>query len=1493
MSGGSKPAAGSTIAARSTPASQASPPAPQLIAPTGSPGINNVVDVVNATAAPFMSAPPAEQGVAGAVAQGLGGVLGVVGAPTQIIDTAFATLTAPIAAMFPAMPAVTLLGMHVGVPHAHSHPPSLIPPAPPVPLPSIGALVGSGSVTVLIGGMPAARAGDIGISVTCGSLAPPFEVFTGSSNVFIGGARAARVLDITKHCNPTSMGPFAIAMGAAGVAAGAAGALATRNIFAAAQAAADAAVLAIKLLCGKDPGLPPGMGTLVGPPVPNVLIGGFPCPPVGEMAFGAILKKLQGVARAFKKRSPKRNNANSCKGSEPINLVTGENFVHYLDFASGGLLEWRRHYTTARARQSGPLGHGWRHFYQRSLSVRLHRATFTDWDGDTVEFPRFERGRSETRADGHVLRRLARGHYRVSHREEPVLEFAGDEFATDLPLVRVIGTDSELELTYAGNGQLFGITEHYRATGERREYRARYDSEGHIGQLVELNVTSAAGGRPGDVIRAAYGYLQGMAGGYDLVQITDAMGGVWSNEYDAFHRLTRQTDARGYSYTYQYDALGRCREATGQDGLWWAKMEYFPEKNFTRYTEGEGAVWHLHYKDGVVTKIVDPYGGVRIRELDGEDKLIRDVDSGGRAVFWLYDHHGAHHARLDEYGNLYPPELELADLPSPFERTLPNTALEIGFGELFEPSLTAVAGLAPAILTSVPPEFAGQARAVFRVASGAGPDRLWTRLERDLLGRVTREVDSLGRTREWHYDATGNVVGRLDRDGRYSSLETTSWNLLGKSSDPLGNAMEYEYSRTELVVGVKDPLGNVTRYEYDEKERLVRVSRQGRVRDAYVYDAGDHFIEKRDGAGELLFSNEMHENHRVAVRQLASGGQHRFDYHRDGRPTEASTDEHEIKLVYRDSGPAYSDTRDGLGVEHTRRFRDWTTHVLKRFELQRRQLRGWFELEDCVGRRTRLAYDPSGAVRRWCSNGSVEILKYDAEGRLEAQLVHRRDERLRPSSRCVAYTYSAEGDLLRVDDSQQGTTTHEVDLAHRLIGETTPQGQRLQFYQDPVGNVLSHPGLPRLWMGPGNRIRMTTDEQFQFDARDRLWLRVQRGGAAVRYVYDSFDMLRAIEHVQPDGSSRVVWRAAYDALGRRLWTEFEGRRREFYWDGDRLAAEIFPDGLTRVYQYASRQAWVPLGFVDYRTRQSDPSSGASYHVFSNQVGMPLWIEDERGAAVWSAKRLDPYGFVEAAPAQVEYNLRWPGHYFDPETQLQYNRYRYYDPKLARYLQSDPVGYEGSPRNLYAYCPNPLVQVDLLGLDHPEQTSKSRRKSGENDGQEGTPRRTERAANATEISPVTGKKVKGAAKVVEHSVDGEVVARYYVDSKGRTIRAEGMLDPPAKYKKEGVSHIRPDGFKSGRDHRGHLIPERSVAQQKAVNVPENVIAEHGKKSNLSEKKKWENRAREHATQEPGCWSVHEPQYSGDNPRPTSVKHNLYDADGNEVPDFKQDIPNPTR
>lgn len=127
--------------------------------------------------------------------EGVGTITAAVNAPADAINLGIANATAGIASALPAFPAATLGSLVVGFPHGHPHPPSF-----GVPLPPIGAIALGCCVSVLIGGLPAARVGDIGISPTCLGFFPQFEIFTGSSKVFIGGMRAARAPDLTMHC---------------------------------------------------------------------------------------------------------------------------------------------------------------------------------------------------------------------------------------------------------------------------------------------------------------------------------------------------------------------------------------------------------------------------------------------------------------------------------------------------------------------------------------------------------------------------------------------------------------------------------------------------------------------------------------------------------------------------------------------------------------------------------------------------------------------------------------------------------------------------------------------------------------------------------------------------------------------------------------------------------------------------------------------------------------------------------------------------------------------------------------------------------------------------------------------------------------------------------------------------------------------------------------------------------------------------------------------
>ena len=103
------------------------------------------------------------------------------------------------------------------------------------------------------------------------------------------------------------------------------------------------------------------------------------------------------------------------------------------------------------------------------------------------------------------------------------------------------------------------------------------------------------------------------------------------------------------------------------------------------------------------------------------------------------------------------------------------------------------------------------------------------------------------------------------------------------------------------------------------------------------------------------------------------------------------------------------------------------------------------------------------------------------------------------------------------------------------------------------------------------------------------------------------------------------------------------------------------------------------------------AGGTQFHVIPDHLGAPYAATDTSGNTVWTWNH-DPFG-NGAAPV---YNLRFPGQYFDTETEFHYNMARTYDPTTGRYLQSDPIGLAGGV-NTYAYVGgNPVNLVDPKG-----------------------------------------------------------------------------------------------------------------------------------------------------------------------------------------------------
>jgi RHS repeat-associated protein len=1301
------------------------------------------------------------------LATGLSLVSAVGELPLTMIDTATAVISnalIPPGLGFSALPAG--LGMHLGPPHGHVHPPSLIPPAPvPIPLPSMGMVMGFGCVSVFIGGMPAIRTGDFGFALTCGSLGPTFEIITGSASVYVGGKRAARLGDLTRICNPLSADAVAsamqgamagmavastllpivndmvsslhttsqsadssaaaaeeadpneaasLALDAVAQAADAAGQMQSA-LLAGAQAIADAASFAATALVGVDPGIPPGIGITLGMPRP-VLIGGFPLPPsqVISNAVSNALRRLRArrrrVTESFSEfreraraardgdggggghhregeeehgdaveRHPEVNGTRECR-SDPVDVIRGAVLMSSLDCDLGGLLRFSRHYDTDQRGRVGACGRGVRHFYERELRVYLDRCVYVSETGVTITFPAF-RGRNRLVRFGAVIERLraesSRGmRYRVRYKgSDMIFVISGD--AGNAQLVQLSGAEGQVLLAYSPTGLL--------ESAESRQGGAllfQHDENGLLRTIESADVRARR-------ITCRYSYDAHRR----LVRAVDAAGAEEAYAYDDAHCLTTRWDAANYPFHWRYDDVQRCIWTSGHGGYLETAFEY--KTGATLVTApGEGTSTFHHNALGVLTRVEGPDGSVIEREIDAFQWCVSERDEAGRKVVWLYDETGDHVAREDRFGNRLPP----SSIDTSFDAEPPalpaQLASQLGRAAVNALDVHVASGMDARMLALIPQPLQAFIAPAFQLRGDAPPPLGADAL--DALGQTTQHVTPRGAS-ALSYDAVGNLVAVVDRDGANQALQYAHRTLLAQVTDGNGNAVQLRHTAAGQVARIADGLGSASEYVYTPAGRVERIVRHGRVWESYAYKRGV-LAEKKDALGETLLTVEAHANALPKSIKLASGEAFRFDYDARGNTIEASSSKHDVRLRYDAHGKRIADRRDGRGITH--RPLQGSTHTrvehtfLERFRWSSTHAaygpREVITLSLPSGEAIHIERHPGVAIRT-CSGGARELLQFREDGHLVAQAIFHDTPSKGRWNATTQYARSNEGDILTVLDSARGERRFTMDGAHRLIAEHTPwTGKTTHYVLDAAGNLRASKHIASAEYAVGNLLIRADAETFTHDHRGRVAERT-RDGKSIRYEYDSWDQLARVR----DGAED--WHASYDGLGRRVSFGRGEKQTQLYWDGDRIAGEVQSHGRVRIYLYLDETSLIPIAFVDYAHQDAAPESGQLHHVFHDATGMPHHIERASGEVVWRALEIDAYGSVIVDPkSTIAYHLRWPGHRFDEDTGLHYNRYRDYDPKLGRYIEPDPLGHAGGI-NLYAYSKNPMVDVDLLGL----------------------------------------------------------------------------------------------------------------------------------------------------------------------------------------------------
>jgi RHS repeat-associated protein len=186
----------------------------------------------------------------------------------------------------------------------------------------------------------------------------------------------------------------------------------------------------------------------------------------------------------------------------------------------------------------------------------------------------------------------------------------------------------------------------------------------------------------------------------------------------------------------------------------------------------------------------------------------------------------------------------------------------------------------------------------------------------------------------------------------------------------------------------------------------------------------------------------------------------------------------------------------------------------------------------------------------------------------------------------------------------------------------------------------------------------------------------------------------------------------YDAFGRRISkTDMQtGDKTLFFWQGENLITECHADDAdfsvevirnehTKAQDYRCISYIYEPGSTGFRPMAQLVGRGRGgqiYYYLNDQLGTPQELITANGDIVWSGV-YKSYGNLAIEYRTVPQNLRFQGQYFDEESGLHYNRYRYYDPYTARYISQDPIGLAGG-ENAYSYVPDPLAWIDPLGLE---------------------------------------------------------------------------------------------------------------------------------------------------------------------------------------------------
>jgi RHS repeat-associated protein len=989
-----------------------------------------------------------------------------------------------------------------------------------------------------------------------------------------------------------------------------------------------------------------------------------------------------------------------CSG-DPVNDASGELSEEQTDVSVGGRgpgLHVSRTYGSLAgvdAKEPGLWGYGWTGPYGASLEVSGTTATVHQESGNAAVFYEVS------------------GKYTQGGWDQASLEKSGSNYIYTLPDQSKLEFNSEKRLvketerdgnsntfTYNGSHQLEKVKD-----GDERLLTFKYNGSG----LVE-SVTDPMS----HVIK--YAYLSG-----NLLSVTIEGKTRWEFEYES-HLLKKIVDGRGDATTIEYETGAPHRvlkqtiggherkfkygagetkiiEPNGSETLETFNSANEPTKtvrargtNIETVTEDEYSGSNFE-----VTKLIDPNKHDTTYEYDSEGNKTLEKDPNGDERKWKYD---KAHDVLEETT----PEGETTTIkrnshgePETVERSINSETQKTEYkygtdGEL---------------------------------AEEVDPLGHTTKFTYDAAGDKEMELLPEGQERKWKYNSDSQVTEETSARGFTTTIERDERGLPTMITDPLGHLTEYTYDGNGNVETETDGNKHTTKYTYNEENLRTKVEESNKTLVETGYDSEGQMTSHTDG-NKHVWEYKRNLLEQVIEEKNPLGKVWKKTYEKAGDLELLEDPEKHLAKYGYDESDRLKSIKYSTGKPSEVTFgysKDSRVTLMK----------------DETGL-TENAWDKLDRLTKY-KNGAGKTVEYEYDlANLPSKIVY-------PNGEHITRAYNKDNLLEKVTDFKGNVTSFDYNADGQLEKTLFPTGTEetdeytynkadqltliemlrkssvlasLEYERDGDGQVTNttSTGLPgaansKSVYNENNRLIEANKQAYEYDkANNPLQIKGLAG-----YAYNEADELTESHEAKytynEDGqrtkteptSGQPATNYTYDQNGnligikRAKGTEESEIEDSYTYDGNNLrqlqdiggtVSNLTWDTAETISLILSDETNSYIYGPENLPIEQIPKTGEPQYLHHDQQGSTRLITSSTGEQE-AAYTYTPYGALEASAGTATTPLRYDAQYASSDTGLIYLRARTYDPATAQFLSVDPAIQEtGEP---YAYSGDNPIDVE--------------------------------------------------------------------------------------------------------------------------------------------------------------------------------------------------------